>query len=87
MFKSDRFTFVLNENRRKIIDMDGEERLVGPKMMYVSRGYACFTNDGEEQAYDADCNPCEFDEEDAQHMHLDYEWRVPEKCQSYRRRD
>lgn len=76
----DRFTFVPNENRRKIIDKYGEEHLVGPNKIYVSRGYACFTNEGEEQAYDIDCNPCEFDEEDAQHMHLDYEWRVPENA-------
>lgn len=76
----ERRTLVPNENRRKIIDKNGEEHLVGPEMVYASRGYACFTNEGAEQAYDEDCNPCDFDEEDAQYMHQEYEWSVPENA-------
>lgn len=76
----ERRTLVPNENRRKIIDKNGEEHLVGPEMVYASRGYACFTNEGAEQAYDEDCNPCDFDEEDAQYMHQEYEWSVSENA-------
>lgn len=76
----DRHTLVLNTKRRKIVDENGEERLFGPEKVYSSRGYACFTNEGGEQAYDLDCNPCDFDEEDAQYMHQEYEWSVPENA-------
>lgn len=76
----DRLTLVPNENRRKFADKNGEEHLVGPEMMYASRGYACFTNEGDAQAYDKDCTPCDFDEEDARHMHQEYEWNVPENA-------
>lgn len=76
----DRLTLVPNENRRKYVDKDGMEHLVGPEMVYASRGYACFTNEGDAQAYDKDCNPCDFDKEDARHMHHEYEWNVPENA-------
>ena len=76
----DRHTWVPNENRLKIVDENGEERVYGPEKVCSSRGYACFTNEGVEQAYDLDCNPCEFDEEDAQYMHQEYEWSVPENA-------
>ena len=45
----DRLTLVPNENRRKYVDKDGMEHLVGPEMVYASRGYACFTNEGVSQ--------------------------------------
>lgn len=76
----DRQTLVPNGNRRMVIDKDGKEHLVGPKMIYASCGFVCFTNEGGEQAYDEDCNPCGFDDEDTQYMHQEYEWHVPENA-------
>lgn len=76
----ERDILVPNDNRRKIVDQNGEERFVDPEEVRVFHGYACFTNEGGEQAYDEDCNPCDFDEEDEKHMCPKYEWSVPENA-------
>lgn len=76
----DRRTLVPNENRHKIIDKNGVEHIVGPEIVYDSRGYVCFTNEGGEQVYDLDCNPCDPDKKDMENMYPEYEWSVPENA-------
>lgn len=63
------------EERRTIIDADGKEIKVGPMSRQVMRGYACFTNEGAEQAYDKKGNPAEFEEweQDLRNCPLEYE--------------
>lgn len=48
------------EERRTVTTDDGSTLRVGPTFRDVFRGYACFTNDGEVQAYDEDCQPDVF---------------------------
>lgn len=55
----DRNTLVPNENRHKYTEENGEEHFIGPEKVYATLGFACFTNEGGEQAYDEDCNPCD----------------------------
>lgn len=76
----DRLTLVPNQNRRKYVDNKGVEHFIGSERVAVCRGFACFTNEGTKQAYDVECNPCEFDEEDAPYLHQEYEWSVPENA-------
>ena len=37
--------------------------MYGLDKIRVNRGFDCYTHDGVRQAYDIDCNPCDFDEE------------------------
>lgn len=48
----------LPEEKRHIV-RNGKEIYIGP-IGYVFHGYACFTNDGGEQVYDADGRPSEY---------------------------
>lgn len=72
--------WVPNENRVTYIDENGEEKFKGPERVLTYRGYACFTNEGGQQAYDEDCNPVDFDEVDDKYMHNNYEWSIPENA-------
>ena len=76
----ERFVWVPREHRRKVVGCDGKERFIDSEYEQEYRGYACFTNDGGEQAYDNDCKLCEFEEEELQRMHREYEWCVPENA-------
>lgn len=48
------------EERQKVILDDGSVIYKDPKYRWEFRGYACFTNNGVAQAYDENCQPCEF---------------------------
>lgn len=63
------------EERRTIKADDGSVLRVGPTCRDEFRGYACFTNDGEAQAYDEDCQPDMFYdwEQERQNRETEYE--------------
>ena len=48
------------EQRRKVTLDNGSVVYKDPKYKWEFRGYACFTNEGGSQAYDENCQPCEF---------------------------
>lgn len=57
-----------NEQRREVTLDDGTVIHIDPKYRLEFRGYACFTNDGCSQAYDENCQPCEFCDWEAPRM-------------------
>lgn len=76
-----RFQHVDNPNPKKIIREDGTEFIIPyTKKLHIFKGYACFTDEGEEQAYDVNMQPCEFEDWEREFMDQKYEykWRVPE---------
>ena len=60
------------EERRTITADDGSVLRVGPTCRDVFRGYACFTNDGEAQAYDEDCQSDMFYDWEQQRLKKTY---------------
>ena len=52
--------------RRCVKDEEGKKHYVGPRYKEIFCGYACFTNEGGVQAYDENCQPCEF-----------FDWEAP----------
>ena len=70
--------WVENENQKTIILDDGTEQTVGPDHVIAFRGYACFTNDGVEQAYDEYGQPCEFADWEQELLNPEIDWCIPE---------
>jgi len=75
-----RYIYVPNTQRRMVVDNLGNKHFLDPKMVGKPNGYACFTSEGGEQAYDLDCNPCEFDETEVLFTHRKHEWVIPENA-------
>lgn len=50
----------------------------GPQYRDVFRGYACFTNEGEEHAFDPDCRPDEFQDWEQDRLNCEPKYRNPE---------
>ncbi len=59
---------------RKVTLHDGTTIYRDPKYRWEFRGYACFTNEGAQQAYDENCQPCEFGDWEAQRMDREPEY-------------
>lgn len=51
-----------DEERRTVKDANGNDMKVGPKFRNILRGWACFTNEGGEQAYDEYGQPSSFED-------------------------
>lgn len=66
------------EERRTVTTDDGTALRVGPTCRDVFRGYACFTNDGEAQAYDEDCQPDVFYDWEQQRLNCEPEYENKE---------
>ena len=70
-----------NPDQEKYVDEDGEEHVVGDAFIDVCIGFACFTNEGGSQAYDANMQPCEFEDWEHEHcLNYKYEWCFPENA-------
>ncbi len=62
------------EERRKVTLSDGTVIYKDPKYKWKFRGYACFTNEGGEQAYDEHCRPCQFCDWEAPRLNREPEY-------------
>ena len=65
---------VPEEEQRTITTDDGTTLHIGPTCRDYFRGYACFTNDGEAQAYDEDCMPDMFYDWEQQRLNYEPEY-------------
>lgn len=66
------------EERRTVTMEDGTVRHVGPQNRSVFHGYACFTNEGDEQAYDENGHPEAFQDWEKDRLNRKPEYDNPE---------
>lgn len=76
-----RTQYVDNPNPRTYIDLNGEERIIPhERKKAIFKGFACFTNEGGQQAYDERMQPCEFADWEKELLYPEYEWCIPENA-------